>query len=225
MVTQNLKQFKKSKESSRLHKNLFFALVYFHSVLVGRKKYGSVGWNVPYQFDLSDFDISALQLYQLLKKSSTNDQTGLKMVRYMIGEINYAGKIQRNQDNKIMQAVMDDLFAEDLAASKVRLKPDLDRSHYGIPELFTEDEIDQGRYQQFINKLPESDQEKIFGFNHNIERMNAKNMIFDILKKVYQMNTKSVPFNNPLDISTKDENDTKVKEICTSLLKGIPLQF
>ena len=143
----------------------------------------------------------------------------------MIGEINYAGKIQRNQDNKIMQAVMDDLFAEDLAASKVRLKPDLDRSHYGIPELFTEDEINQGKYQQFINKLPESDQEKIFGFNHNIERMNAKNMIFDILKKVYQMNTKSVPFNNPLDISTKDENDTKVKEICTSLLKGIPLQF
>ena len=68
------------------------------------------------------------------------------MVRYMIGEINYAGKIQRNQDNKIMQAVMDDLFAEDLAASKVRLKPDLDRSHYGIPELFTEDEINQGKY-------------------------------------------------------------------------------
>ena len=51
--------FKKSTRSAQnLHKNLFFSLAYFHSVLEGRRDYGVLGWHVPYKFDFSDFEIS-----------------------------------------------------------------------------------------------------------------------------------------------------------------------
>ena len=45
-------------ENSNLHKNLYFALSYLHSVLDGRKVYGPLGWNVYSGFDASDFSIS-----------------------------------------------------------------------------------------------------------------------------------------------------------------------
>ena len=45
-------------EHMNLHKNLFFALSYLHSVLDGRKVYGPLGWNVYMGFDASDFSIS-----------------------------------------------------------------------------------------------------------------------------------------------------------------------
>lgn len=41
-----------------MHKNMFFALSYLHSVLDGRKMYGPLGWNIYSGFDASDLAIS-----------------------------------------------------------------------------------------------------------------------------------------------------------------------
>eukprot|EP00961_Rhodomonas_salina_P035545 478443-Rhodomonas_salina.6 len=40
------------------YRRLLFCLVYFHAVLVERKKFGTLGYNVPYDFNESDFAIS-----------------------------------------------------------------------------------------------------------------------------------------------------------------------
>ena len=60
-----------SGRNSKYHKNIFFALMYFHAVVTNRKQYGVLGWNVPYTFEASDFDVSARQLAALVKPSAT----------------------------------------------------------------------------------------------------------------------------------------------------------
>jgi len=59
--------FRNSRKLYNFHINMFFGLVYFHAILSGRRKYGTVGWNVPYVFDLSDFEVSNAQLSYLMK--------------------------------------------------------------------------------------------------------------------------------------------------------------
>lgn len=54
--------FRKSGKNGNVHKNVFFALAYMHSILEGRRKYGVLGWNVAYKFDVSDFEVSNAQL-------------------------------------------------------------------------------------------------------------------------------------------------------------------
>jgi dynein heavy chain, axonemal len=54
--------FRKSGKYANFHKNIFFALIYFHAILAGRKNFGTIGWNLPYMFDLSDFEVSSAQL-------------------------------------------------------------------------------------------------------------------------------------------------------------------
>jgi len=49
--------FRKSGKHSNFHKNIFFSLVYLHAILQGRKAYGTLGWNFPYKFDITDFEI------------------------------------------------------------------------------------------------------------------------------------------------------------------------
>jgi len=39
-------------------KKLAYGLSIFHGVLLERKRFGPIGWNQPYNFSLSDFEIS-----------------------------------------------------------------------------------------------------------------------------------------------------------------------
>merc|ERR1719506_1137478 len=50
------------EEYNRVHetqkyRKLFFSLVWFHAVLLERRKFKMLGWNVPYDFNDSDFEI------------------------------------------------------------------------------------------------------------------------------------------------------------------------
>ena len=52
-----------------------------------------------------------------MRRNIVDDETNLKMMRYFIGEINYAGKIQRNEDKKILDSLINDLFSAEVALS------------------------------------------------------------------------------------------------------------
>ena len=40
------------------YKKLVYSLCWFHSVLVDRRKFQNLGWNIPYDFNDSDFEVS-----------------------------------------------------------------------------------------------------------------------------------------------------------------------
>ncbi len=124
--------FPNSKSNANLHKNLFFSLCYFHSVLEGRKKYGALGWNVPYQFDFADFEISAGQIQRIVMKDSIDPKHHVRLAKYLVGEINYAGKLQRDNDFSTLNAILEDLFSESIAFSN-GLEADKQMSHLGYP--------------------------------------------------------------------------------------------
>lgn len=56
----NEKQFEECQSKSK-YKKLLFTLVYFHAVLLERKKFQQLGWNVIYSFNDADFEVKDFQ--------------------------------------------------------------------------------------------------------------------------------------------------------------------
>jgi dynein heavy chain len=47
-------------------KKLLFALSYFHAAILERRKYGAIGWNIPYEWMTADFQTSMRQVRMYL---------------------------------------------------------------------------------------------------------------------------------------------------------------
>jgi dynein heavy chain, axonemal len=53
-------------EKPKEWKKMFMGLSFFHALILERRKYGPLGWNIPYEFTAADFAICQLQLKMFL---------------------------------------------------------------------------------------------------------------------------------------------------------------
>ena len=103
-----------------------------HAILDGRGAYGTIGWNVPHEFDSNDFEISESVLASYIKKEIPQPEHIIKVLKYIFSKINFAGKVCRLEDLRKVQAHIEDLFNEEISlANESPFDPD--HSHYGIP--------------------------------------------------------------------------------------------
>lgn len=175
--------FRKSGTKAVYHKNLFYGLAYLHSILEGRKKYGTLGWNVPYKFDFSDFEISNAQLTHVMKHNSGDFKAVLDMLKYFYANINYAGKIQRVEDQITLNAILNDLFNEKVTFA-AELPLDYASSHFGFP-------AENADHMNFCDQnIPSHDPYNIFGFNWNVESSLHKKEMFTILDQMHNLEKK-----------------------------------
>ena len=87
----------KSDKKPNEFKSCLFALCFFHSLVLGRKKFGAQGWSRIYNFNDGDLTICADVLYNYLSKYEVVPWDDLK---YIFAEIMYGGHITDNWDRR-----------------------------------------------------------------------------------------------------------------------------
>jgi len=86
---------------------MFFGLAFFHSIIRERKKFGSLGWNVCYEFADSDFRISYRQLYQILDNYK---EVPFPALIYLTAECYYGGRVTDDMDRRTLDALLQDFY-------------------------------------------------------------------------------------------------------------------
>ncbi|XP_047128116.1 dynein axonemal heavy chain 8 isoform X1 [Hydra vulgaris] len=161
-------------------KPMLFAVAFLHTVVQERRKFGPLGWNIPYEFNQSDLT-ATVQFVQNHLDDSDSKSISWETVRYMIGEVQYGGRVTDDYDKRLLITYAkvwftDELFKEDFSFFK----------GYNIPRVNSIFD-----YREKINLFPNIDSPEVYGLHANA----------DI---TYQTNTTRETLETILNIQPKD---------------------
>jgi dynein heavy chain len=140
-------------------KACLFALCWFHSIMLGRIRFGQQGWSRKYSFNTGDLTICADVLSSYLDDNATVPWDDL---RYLFGEIMYGGHItdawDRRTNNTYLEVIVNEgLFTgRDLAAG----------SGFASPNP---DDFDYAAYVRYIDEEMVPEAPTLFGLHPNAE--------------------------------------------------------
>lgn len=112
---------------------LLFGLCFFHAVVIERKAFGPLGWNVPYEFNDTDLDISQAQLELYIDKYQ---QIPYEVLRQLTSVVNYGGRITDDKDMRTSDIIISDFFKPEILQPKHQFSR-YDSSHHNtdVPNM------------------------------------------------------------------------------------------
>lgn len=160
-LSQDNKKFEDSKKPHEW-KKLFFGLAFFHALILERRKYGPLGWNIPYEFTTPDFTISYSQLKMFLDEY---EEIPWDALNYMVAEANYGGRVTDPKDRRLIKVLLKDFYSPPILNDEYRFST---ATSYYVP---TDGPLES--YKQYIRDLPLNDPTDIFGLHSNAEISSA----------------------------------------------------
>lgn len=195
------------------YSKFLISLMYFHSIIIERKNYGSLGWNINYNFNLNDFNISKNILRFYLEKY---EKIQYEAMKYLIVNCIYGGKITEELDRRTLLAILEDLINEEV----------LNKENYIVNSCNNYNICFLDDYYKYLNQfesLPEITSSNVVGLHYNALIKKNEEINKSILIELANINTSSSGNNYEikLNILTNISNEIKLKLNVSTLLKTI----
>jgi len=192
-------------------RQLLWVLSHLHSITQERRKFGAMGWSVPYEFNQSDLNACALFLQNHvldMEMKKAKDVTWTT-VRYMVAEIQYGGKITDDYDRRCMFTFAEKFFQQSVMEPNYSFL-----KGYTVPLV-----TDINAFREHVNTYPVTDSPEVVGLNMNADL-------------VFRLNNVAIVFSTILDTMPKgggggggQTREEMVVEVCKDLLSKTPKLF
>jgi len=198
-------------------RTLVYVQSFLHSIVQERRKFGPIGWCIPYEYNNSDLDACLLFLE---KHVSTTIMAGSPIswvtVQYMVAEAQYGGRITDDLDRELFNTYTAKWFCDDIWKPSFAFNNYQSDYNYKIPDAVT---IDIQQFKEAIDTIPPVDSPLIFGLHTNADL-------------TYRMKEASEMITTIIETQPKDSGgsggkstDEIVKDLCLDLLTKMPPDF
>uniref|UniRef100_A0A8C9ZPR8 Dynein axonemal heavy chain 1 n=1 Tax=Sander lucioperca TaxID=283035 RepID=A0A8C9ZPR8_SANLU len=163
--------------STKVCVSLLLSLCLFHGIALERRKFGPLGFNIPYEFTDGDLNICISQLKMFLDEYQ---DVPYKVLTYTAGEINYGGRVTDDWDRRCLLSVLEDFYCPAVL---------IDNYVYSSSGVYRQIDtnLDLKGYLAYIRGLPINDTPDIFGLHDNANISFAQNETFALLGAVLRL--------------------------------------
>uniref|UniRef100_A0A803YG09 Dynein axonemal heavy chain 12 n=1 Tax=Meleagris gallopavo TaxID=9103 RepID=A0A803YG09_MELGA len=193
-------------EKELVWEKLLFGVCFFHALVQERRKFGPLGWNIPYGFNESDLRISIRQLQLFINEYQ---HVPFEAVSYLTGECNYGGRVTDDWDRRLLLTMLDDFYNPEIIENpRYTFSPS--GNYYAPPK---------GTYEDYIEFIKFSTPEGIWFVMKNV----------DISKDLQQIKVlfESLLLTQGGDVqgTSSGGGDSTLYEIADDILSKLPNDF
>ena len=171
---------------------LIYILAFFNTTVQERRKFGPLGWAIPYEFNASDFSASlAFMASQITDANKTSkglfDESFWQTVRYGVCEIHYGGRVTDELDRRLIKTIGEFYFNNQRAfcLNAEMSAFDGSKGEYPIPDC--------QQVSQFIEKanlIPQNDPPDVFGLHSLADVKLRRDQANEIFQKIIDIQPK-----------------------------------
>jgi dynein heavy chain len=149
-------------------RSLTYAVCFLHSIVYERRKFGPLGFSVPYEFNNSDLEasLSYVEKHLTLNQALGIAKPSFKAIKYMVCEVQYGGRITDGLDRELFNTYGDLWLNEHLISANNQYKfvPQIPDCHYEVPAS-----PEHAKYLLEIDQMPDRDSPIAFGLHPNAD--------------------------------------------------------
>ena len=143
----------------REFQKLLFGLSFYHALVIERKKFGPLGWNIPYEFNDTDMDITAAQLELYV---SAYAEIPYKVLQQLTSVVNYGGRITDDKDMRTSDILIADFFQPRILEEGYKFS-----SSGKYYSLTADRDAPHTSYMEYIEGFPLNAEPEVFGMHDN----------------------------------------------------------
>lgn len=175
-------EWKEIEESTKpeIIKPLLFSFCFFHAIVQDRRKFGPIGWNIPYAFTNEDLMVCRKQLSLFVEKY---DKVPYEVLNYLGAIVNYGGRVTDDKDSLLISTILQTFICSEAIQVGHHF------SESGLYKVIEPGEKED--YIEYIKKLPLNPKPEAFGLHENAEITTYINETILLMENVLSMQPKS----------------------------------
>ncbi|EKX45970.1 hypothetical protein GUITHDRAFT_94428 [Guillardia theta CCMP2712] len=196
----------KPRELRKMH----FGLAFFHALLQERRKFGPLGFNIPYEFTESDLKICQTQLKMFLDEF---ENVPWEALRYTAGETNYGGRVTDAFDRRTTSKILFDIYNPNILDEKYSFS---ESGKYLVPQgnLSVEEQLG------YIRNFPLLEEPEVFGLHENANITYAKNETYLLFESMLLL----MPKGESSGAEGGQSSDSFLEQMAQRMEESLPTQ-
>ncbi|XP_035233743.1 dynein heavy chain 5, axonemal-like, partial [Stegodyphus dumicola] len=138
---------------------LLFGIAFLNTIVQERRRFGPLGWNIPYEFNQADFIASMKFLQKHLDDMDMKKGPCWRTVRFMLAEVQYGGKVTDDYDKRLLWTFTNEWFDEKILHHNFEF-----HAGYKLPPCNS-----LRQCLEYIKKWPADDCPQVFGLHENAD--------------------------------------------------------
>ncbi|KAF9801566.1 hypothetical protein SFRURICE_015060 [Spodoptera frugiperda] len=159
---------------------LIYTISFLHTVVQERRKFGPLGWNIPYEFNSADWLSSCMFVQNHLDSLEQGQPVSWTTVRYMVSAVQYGGRVTDDYDTRLLVTFCKVLFSDQLFNDDFQFY-----KGYGMLKFKNISE-----YLEVLETMKTVDPPQVYGLHTNADITYQRNTTLELVDTILSIQPK-----------------------------------